>query len=132
MNTSAGFLQALITVVFLQNLGQTREVHLKESTGTSFLFPQTKYKIETAVFMFIYACAYPTSKAFFIVKVVKLPYNLFFTGKEAASAKCLTSVLSMKNCQKGCWADPLSSLYLGLLICKMGPTQLVSQRYWGY
>lgn len=54
--------------------------------------------------MFVYVCVYLMSKAlflFFIIKVVKSPYDLFSTVKEAASEKCVTSTLSMRNCQKG-------------------------------
>lgn len=52
--------------------------------------------------MFVYVSVYLMSKAlfFFIIKV-KSPYDLFSTVKEAASEKCVTSTLSMRNCQKG-------------------------------
>lgn len=48
-NTYAGFVYVLITVLDLQCLSQTREVHSKTSTGNSFLFLQAKSKIEAVV-----------------------------------------------------------------------------------
>lgn len=59
--------------------------------------------------------------SFFHYKVS--PSALFFTVKEAGSEKCRTSAW---NIQKGSWADPLTSVGVGVLICKSGITQLAS------
>lgn len=91
-----------ITVAFSQSLGQTREVHLTTKIRRKFFpFPQTKYKIEVVVVQVLYVCMYLTSKAlFFIIKVVKSSYDLF-SVREAASEKCMTGALCMRNRQKG-------------------------------
>lgn len=94
----------------------------KTSTGNSFLFPQTKYKMEAVAF---HVCMYMCIHVFhfyspFFHKKVKSLYDLFSTVKEVASEKCMTSALSIRNCQENSWEEPLTFLDLGFLIFKMG------------
>lgn len=83
-----------------------------------FSLPKLNTRLRMWLYMFVQTCLYLTSKApFSIIKVAQSPYDVFFSVKEQASKECITSALSMRNCQKGSWEDPLTSPDLGFLIC---------------
>lgn len=74
-----------------QSLGQASlDAPKKSPQEILFSFPALNTRLRLWFYMLVYACVYLTSVThfFFIIKVVKFSYDLFFTVKEAASEKC--------------------------------------------